>query len=167
MESFLKAARWAVWLTFLSGLGFFTLFEIRVVEGSSMAPLLPPGTRVLIYRWAYGPRPPIVHDYWAFWSTPLPGEIIAFHHPIHHRESVKAVFARPGEKLRLEGNTLVQADWTVPLDPHQRAGVERLERVPEWGVYVVGLNAPQSTDSRDWGPLPLVAIVGRVVFSWR
>ena len=154
-------------LVFLLGLGFLTLFEIRIVHGRSMEPQYPEGTLVLINRWAYGPRLPILNDYFFFWNTPKQGEIIAFYHPTHFRESIKLVLGAPGDLLPIEDKYLVYQNIKIPLKSYQYIGLERQHRVPPERVFVVGTNWEMSTDSRDYGSFPLVFITGQVLFSLR
>lgn len=151
-------------LLFFLGLAFVTFFEVRFVRGKSMLPLYREGSVLLINRWAYGPRLPIIEHYWFFWNSPTLNEVVAFYQPGHLRESVKLVAAGPGDPLRIEEGALVVGELRVPLASYQRAGVERLRVVPPKGVFVVGRNFESSTDSRDYGPVPLVFITGRVVF---
>ncbi len=152
-------------LLFFLGLAFATFFEVRLVRGTSMLPLYREGSVLLINRWAYGPRLPIIEHYWFFWNTPTPNEVVAFYQPGHLRESVKMVAAGPGDALTIEEGALVVANLRVPLAPYQQAGIERLRTVPSKKVFVIGHNFESSTDSRDYGPVPLVFITGRVVFS--
>lgn len=152
-------------LLFFAGLAFLTFFEVRFVRGESMMPLFREGTVLLINRWAYGPRLPIINNYLFFWNTPQKKDIVAFFQPGHLRESVKLVASGAGESLVIEQGFLVALDRLVPLAPYQRVGIERLSRVPPNQVFVIGLNYESSTDSRDYGPIPLVLITGRVIFS--
>lgn len=130
-----------------------------------MEPLLREGSVVVIFRWAYGPRLPILDHYLGFWNTPTPGDLVAFYNPSHWAESLKVVAFGPGESLTLDGDFLVGGNLRIPLLPYQKAGVERLARLTARQVFVVGSNFEQSTDSRDYGPVPLVALTGRVLFS--
>ena len=69
----------------------------------------------------------------------------------------------PGEYLikrvnRLGGETV---DWlNVPDDHKLEAGTYT---VPQNSVYVLGDNLPESADSREFGPVPLNRIMGKVV----
>jgi signal peptidase I len=69
-----------------------------------------------------------------------------------------------------EGDVVV----AVPMEPmvgdvvvikHQ--GLEKIKRISRLGrdkIEVLGDNAPSSTDSRQFGELPMTSIVGRVVW---
>ena len=124
-------------------LGGFHLGSTRLalpwaVAGRSMMPALKPGDRVIVDLWTYGHR------------APRPGEIVLFHGP-------------PPRAVPL-------VKRVVP--PPARDGAGRVVGVPgpdgEPGadtVWVVGDNRHWSEDSRQFGPVPRDAIVGRV--AWR
>lgn len=158
---------WPAVILFFGGLFTATLFEIRTVRGTSMEPKYPSGTTVLAFRWAYGLQLPIINRYLVFWKAPSPGDDVLFYHPVHLRESLKRVLAGPGGNLTLNDQGLATPDGILPLTGYQREGMEPLLRVPENRIFVIGLNWPASTDSRDYGPLPIAYVTSLVVCSWR
>jgi nickel-type superoxide dismutase maturation protease len=90
-----------------------------VVEGSSMAPALKPGDRLLVESWSFRRR------------RPRPGEIVVAGDPrMPRRELVKRVAALQDDRLALRGD------------------------------------APLSTDSRVFGPLPVSAVRWRALVRY-
>ena len=76
-------------------------------------------------------------------------------------DSCIAVIARPGE---------VRKGDVVVLEHPERPGFELVKRVHGAGdgeIYVVGDNVEASNDSRDFGPVRVSAVKGRVVGIYR
>lgn len=100
------------------------------------------------------------------------GDIIVFH---HGREIfIKRVFALQGETIRMlnfsNGATGMIGDDAFPADRILRLarthpGQVHISplRIPQGKVFVVGDNRTYSVDSREFGPIPVTAIVGKVV----
>jgi phage repressor protein C with HTH and peptisase S24 domain len=71
-----------------------------------------------------------------------------------------------------EGGVLVASGWFKKLRPHDiiiihhqgREKVKRVQAVDGDKLFVVGDNAPQSTDSRHFGWLPLATVRAKVIW---
>jgi signal peptidase I len=131
---------------------FFYAFRMARVQGRSMWPTFKPGQWLLVRRLNW-PSPPL-----------RVGEVIVFVR--EGEELVKRVVALPGERppanaeiaLALErdvaGNVSLRPKGKVNLLP---------DPVPAGQLYVVGDNLPHSEDSRDFGPIPMESVLGRVL----
>ena len=119
------------------------------VAGRSMEPALRSGD----LRW--------VLRAWAS-HAPKRGEVWVVEGP--DGEAVKRVLGLPGETvawegpdLRVDGRTLDEP-WVV----HPERGGDGTQACGD-GYLMLGDNRPASRDGREWGPLPLGALRGRVL----
>jgi signal peptidase I len=126
------------------------------VEGISMEPSLHEGQFVVVNRMAYR------------WSQPERGDIIVFHFPLNpERRFIKRVIGLPGEEVTVRAGQVFingelidepylnaaprySGDWTLGSDE----------------IFVLGDNRNNSSDSQNWGPLPLNEIIGKAVLVY-
>ncbi len=141
-----------VWLLFRS------LFIATIVTSSSMEPALLQGDAVLVRRMRFTSE-----------SPPKRGDIVFFCDPVTKKTwLVKRVIGLPGEIVTiLMGQVYING---VPLrEPY--LGTFYLDDFGQWWVptdrvFVLGDNRAHSNDSRDFGPIPLDLIEGKVVFRY-
>jgi signal peptidase I len=121
------------------------------VEGFSMEPTFSSGEFVIVNKLAYK------------FGIPDYGDIIVFHYPRDpEQEYIKRIIGLPGDRIRIDGGQLFvnqipfsepyiaeaptyQSEWTVPED----------------SLFVLGDNRNESSDSHNWGPVPLDYVVGK------
>lgn len=140
-----------VWLLFRS------MFVATMITSSSMEPTLHRGDAVIVKRMRFTPDNP-----------PKRGELVFFRDPITKRDwLVKRVIGLPGETLIIWGGR-VYINGKPLQEPYISATVEEygMWRIPQDAVFVMGDNRPFSSDSRDFGPVPLELIEGKVVFRY-
>ncbi len=148
--------RWA--LALVLAIPGFLLCERYVVSSGrvtdvSMLPTLSEGQYFLIQKWVYQLRPP------------RRGEIVVLRPPQKDRwRYVKRVIAVEGESVRIRsGQVLVNAK---PLQEPYARGKTQPDlgplTVPKGSCFVLGDNRPESEDSRNFGPIPLDRIEGRI-----
>ncbi len=143
----------------------FTLIDIRRVEGSSMAPTLEAGQVIVVFRLAYGFRPPFSDSYLFSWNQIGRGDIIVFRHPLTGDEVVKRCIGVPGDRLQ-RSDGYISINGTV-LDIR----IEKVQRVPteiavpKGSIYVVGDDRARSVDSRYYGLIGVDTVLGRVIMS--
>ena len=111
-----------------------------------------------------------------FSHPPERGNVIVFHAPNNpEKDFVKRVVGLPGERVRIsDGKVFINgAELPEPyLDGRKRSG--SMDCIPkaancrlgENEYFVMGDNRGSSNDSRDWGPVPLSSIVGKVWFIY-
>ncbi|MCI4336304.1 MAG: S26 family signal peptidase [Thermoplasmata archaeon] len=106
-----------------------------VVRDDSMRPAFLPGDRLLVDRAEYRRR------------TPYDGEVVVLRDPEDQRRwLIKRVAAGPGE---------IVPGVVVPGDP---------TRVPPRCIFVLSDRAEGARDSRRFGPVPVVDVIGHVWF---
>lgn len=126
------------------------------MTGASMAPTLPDGSRILVRRDSYLDVDPQAND------------LVAFRNPTNRRQTwVKRVVGLPGDRVSIEsgvvyvnGKVFKEAE-SVDLD---ESTVEEV-LVPDQHCYVLGDNRAESRDSRMLGPVPMIALVGKVIYA--
>jgi len=126
------------------------------VDGFSMEPTLHTGEFVIVNKLAYKI------------GTPHIGDVIVFHFPRDPaQEYIKRVIGLPGDKVVISQDQVIvngevlhesyiaahpayQGTWTVPAD----------------SLFVLGDNRNNSSDSHNWGPVPMHYVVGKAVFVY-
>lgn len=136
------------------------LFAPFLVEGQSMVPNLAHRERLIVNKLIYAIR------------EPERGEVLVFH-ATPEKDYIKRVIGLPGEQVEVRGGQLYIDGEPLP-EPH----LEEMKRaydgngvnytadfgpveVPEGHLFVMGDNRPNSEDSREIGPIPMSAVVGR------
>lgn len=144
-------------LVFLSVVLAVLVFEPFTVRSSSMTPTLLTGDQILAERLT--PR----------FGQLERGDLVVFKAPATRALMVKRVVALAGDRVGL-------ADGRLVVNGHRRAeayvdlaSVDSVyfgpEVVPAGSVFVMGDDRADSVDSRDFGPVPLDRVLGRVL--WR
>ena len=152
--------------------------SFRLPSGS-MVPTLLLGDHLLVLKGEEGRRV-------------SPGDVIVFKHPESGQAFMKRVIAVGGERVqireeevRIDGKQLAHADAGRWEDAEGQGRLDRESRgahtyrvlfadsafamdpvdvrVPAGHVYVLGDNRFNSHDSRQFGPVPMSAVIGRVV----
>jgi signal peptidase I len=158
----LKSVRLSFWVTLLGCTTLHTALPLTltVVRGHSMEPTLRPGTVSLLDR-----------SYYRFHGLSR-GDTVVLR--LRGETLIKRVYALPGERLTLlrydddTGNELLTPPEAAHLRRLQAAGFLSHGQVisltvPPDHCFVLGDNGPVSVDSRDWGPVPVSAILGRAI----
>lgn len=181
-------------------LGLVLVLRSFVVEpfqipSSSMVPTLKVGDFILVNKWTYGIRLPVVRNKIIELNSPERGDVMVFFPPHEERYFIKRVVGLPGDEIHvLNGVLYINGDKMTQkiLADEQAAprsvvmtedltGVEhaiqkrllptRLSQnftavVPEGHYFMMGDNRDNSSDSRVWGPVPEDRIVGRAFARW-
>jgi len=133
------------------------LFENYRVVGHSMDPTLHDGQFVVVNKLLYRLQ------------EPQRGDIIVFQERGNDdRKLIKRIVGLPGEMVEIRnGQVIINELWLD--EPY----IENLGRstyapspIPEGFYFVMGDNRPNSSDSRNWGPLPRDNIVGKAWFTY-
>lgn len=128
--------------------------HVFAMTGSSMSPTFDEGDRILVRKDSYRDRQPEHND------------LVAFLNPANRRQTwVKRVIALPGDTLEIKEGTVhingaaIKEVSGVHLD---KANLPPIT-IPDHHCYVLGDNRANSRDSRQIGPVPMIALVGKVI----
>ena len=148
-------------LLFLAAKAF--LLDAAVVDGRSMRPTLEPGSIVLVLRCAYGLPTPWGRGYILRWAAPRRGEVVAAASPRDGRAVVKRVAAVGPLSLSVAAGRLLGPALDAPLSPDQERLIGDYLDLAPLRFFLLGDNPAESLDSRDYGPVPVEAVSGRIL----
>lgn len=173
----------------------FLVEPFRIPSGS-MLPTLHVGDFILVNKFIYGIRLPVIDKKIIDISSPQHGDVVVFRYPPDPSiDYIKRVVGLPGDRIgyydkvlyvngepvtRREAAQTVREDgveWVrVPeqLGNHayvvqwmpQRQGPQGEVTVPPGQYFVMGDNRDNSKDSRYWGFVPDRNLVGKAFFIW-
>lgn len=133
------------------GINFITA-RIRV-DGSSMEPTLHSGQLVLVNRLAYK------------LGAPVRGDIIVFYYPRDpDQEYIKRLIGLPGDHVVIQ-NGQVYVNGAPLYEPYIAAPPMYTGEwiVPEGQYFVLGDNRNNSSDSHQWGMVPIEYVIGKAL----
>jgi signal peptidase I len=165
------------------------------IPSKSMVPTLKVGDYILVNKWIYGLRLPVLHNKIIDVSLPERGDVMVFYPPHQDRYFIKRVIGLPGDKVNLikgqlfiNGEKMAQkAYMDEPAAPSSVVMTEDLgstehlmqrrnlptrlslnfsTTVPAGHYFMMGDNRDNSSDSRVWGPVPENRIVGKAFARW-
>ncbi|OGT81806.1 MAG: signal peptidase I [Gammaproteobacteria bacterium RIFCSPLOWO2_02_FULL_61_13] len=172
----------------------FLVEPFRIPSGSMMPTLLI-GDFILVNKYEYGIRLPVLNTKLVENGRPGRGDIIVFRYPEDPSVPfIKRVVGVPGDHVVYRDKTLYLNGEPVPqlasepgadelgpalpqtedlggvrhqilVDPYRR-GPEADTLVPESHYFVLGDNRDNSRDSRYWGFVPDKNLIGRAFFIW-
>jgi signal peptidase I len=129
------------------------LFHLSVVRGSSMAPGIRDGDRIVIDHLSY-----VVGEVER-------GDIVVLEYPLDPAiDYIKRVIGVPGDVVRVDGDRVwvngaeIEEPYVGARDPRTHLLVE----VQPETYFVLGDNRRHSSDSRDFGLVPRANLVGKV-----
>lgn len=126
------------------------------VDGFSMAPTLQSHQYVLVNRLAYK------------LGSPQTGDVIVFHYPRDpQQEYIKRVIGLPGDRIQI-ANGEVRVNGQLIDEPYIAAAplYQTEWNVPEDSLFVLGDNRNNSSDSHNWGPVPIDYVVGKAILVY-
>ncbi len=142
--------------------------EASVVPTGSMEGTILVGDHLFLNKLLYGPEIPLVN-----WRVPMlktihRGDIVVFRYPRNREETfLKRVTAVGGDRVEIrDGVVYVNSQ---PLDEpyavHRsplRSAYEEMGQVvvPQGSLFVMGDNRDNSSDSREWGFVPVANVIG-------
>ena len=171
------------------------LVEPFQIPSSSTVPTLLVGDYILVNKFAYGIRLPVLNTKVVDVGTPQRGDVMVFFPPNDKRYFIKRVIGLPGDRiayrdkvLYVNGKQMPQSliAQLPPLHPsyqileEELAGVshvvrkELMRRIPDdfehtvspGHYFMMGDNRDNSSDSRVWGEVPEKNIVGKAFAIW-
>ncbi len=126
------------------------------VDGFSMEPTLLNGEFVIVNKMAYTI------------GEPTTGDVIVFHYPRDpEQEFIKRVIGLPGDEVRISAGQVYINDQAL-AEPYIAAPprYDSQWQVPEQSLFVLGDNRNNSSDSHNWGPVPLENVIGKAVIVY-
>lgn len=126
------------------------------VDGSSMEPTLHSGEFVIVNKIAYKI------------GLPKRGDIIVFHFPRDpEQEYIKRVIGLPGDQVSINDGKLYVNNQAID-EPYiaARPAYPGNWEVPEGQLFVLGDNRNNSSDSHNWGTVPIDYVIGRAIFVY-
>tara|TARA_B110000977_G_scaffold64045_1_gene87163 strand:+ start:161 stop:892 length:732 start_codon:yes stop_codon:yes gene_type:complete len=171
------------------------MIEPFQIPSQSMVPTLKVGDFILVSKWTYGIRLPVLRTKIIDVGSPERGDVMVFFPPHEERYFIKRVVGLPGDKIHvLNGVVFINGDKMEqtpsaeePNSPRsvvmteklggvkhmmqKRTSPTRLSQnfsavVPEGHYFMMGDNRDNSSDSRVWGPVPEDRIVGKAFARW-
>ncbi|NUP97341.1 MAG: signal peptidase I, partial [Planctomycetaceae bacterium] len=140
-------------------------FEPFKIPSGSMIPTLQVGDLILVNKFTYGVRLPVIHTKIIEGNAPQRGDVMVFRYPPQpNLDYIKRVVGLPGDEVLLQdghvwvNGELVDEPYVDEPDPFSRQRV----RVKPAHFFVLGDNRPRSSDSREFGLVPQDYIRGRV-----
>jgi signal peptidase I len=144
----------------------FYLFIIQPhqVKGASMEHTFESGDYILTSKITYR------------FTEPKQGEVIVFKSPRNPDiDYIKRIIALGGDRVMIKDtnvyvndillNEKYIADKTYIFEgAYIQEGIELT--IPEGYIFVMGDNRPRSSDSREFGPIPVTDIIGKVLFRY-
>ncbi|OGK14713.1 signal peptidase I [Candidatus Roizmanbacteria bacterium RIFCSPLOWO2_01_FULL_37_16] len=143
---------------------YFFIMQPNQVKGASMEPTFYSGEYILTSKITYKFR------------SPHRGDVVIFKSPKNPDiDYIKRIVGLPGDKVViLEGKLYLNDELLT--EPYISAATNLWEsgfskegqpvNVPDNMVFVMGDNRPRSSDSREFGPVPIEAVIGEVFFRY-
>jgi signal peptidase I len=133
--------------------------QVARVEGVSMAPTLADQDRLVVNKLVY------------LLGAPQRGDVVMLYYPEDPDMTfVKRVIGEPGDTIRIVDGRVsvndvpVHDDFVLPeFRSHDDFGPVT---VPRGYYFVMGDHRNNSSDSREWGPVPTKYILGKVQLRW-
>ena len=172
------------------------LVEPFQIPSPSMVPTLQVGDFILVNKYTYGIRLPVIRTKVLDINKPERGDVMVFFPPHEKRYFIKRVVGLPGDKIDYSNNQLLINGEKVPEEllatlPERRPYYQEYDEqlgdvnhkihklldsarhsldtsmvVPEGHYFMMGDNRNNSSDSRVWGTVPEENIVGKAFAIW-
>jgi signal peptidase I len=143
---------------------YLFLMQPHQVKGSSMYPTFYDGEFLMTDKVSYKLHPP------------RRGDVVVFKSPIAEDfDFIKRVLAVPGDRIMVKQNRIwlngkvldepyLPKDYVTQPGNYLREGVESV--VPPNSYMTIGDNRGHSSDSREWGPVPIENFIGKGLFRY-
>lgn len=126
------------------------------VDGESMVPTLVSGEYVIVSRLSYRI------------GAPQRGDIIVFHFPRDPKEEyIKRVIGLPGDEVQvMKGQVYINGQLLNESYLDVKMNYTGTWSVPTGQLFVLGDNRNNSSDSHDWGTVPMDYVVGKAILVY-
>ena len=159
----------------------FVVQAFKIPSGS-MEPTLLVGDHILVNKFIYGVKLPLIRNTIIPVSQPKRNDVIVFIYPVDKsKDFIKRVIGLPGDKVEILGHKVLingkafddKYGYFAPDEgnaSHQNNATKIGPiLVPEGQYFVMGDNRDHSYDSRFWGFVPSRSIKGKafiIYWSW-
>lgn len=159
----------------------FVVQAFKIPSGS-MLPTLQIGDHILVNKFLYGVRLPVLDTVVVPLSTPHRGDVVVFVYPVDpSKDFIKRVVGLPGDVVEIRDKRVyINGDrWDDPHayfadgQAHGHGGAPRDTygpiTVPAQHLFVMGDNRDRSYDSRFWGFVDFKDVKGKafmIYWSW-
>jgi signal peptidase I len=179
LQEYIEAIILAILIAF-----FIRTFVIQAykIPSGSMKPTLLIGDHILVSKFNYGIRLPLIRSTLIPVGTPKRGDIVVFIYPEDRsKDFIKRLIGLPGDKIEIRDKKILLngLPWSdahgvnvdnmvIPgsVQPRDNFGPVT---VPEDVLFVMGDNRDESYDSRFWGFVPMKEVLGKaliIYWSW-
>lgn len=126
------------------------------VDGASMEPSLQSGEFVIVNKLAY------------MFGDPAIGDVIVFHFPRDPaQEYIKRIIGLPGDHVEVKDGKVYVNERILNEDYIAASPIyETSWDVPSDSLFVLGDNRNNSSDSHNWGPVPMDYVIGKATFIY-
>jgi signal peptidase I len=157
----------------LLGLRIF-VGEASVVPTASMEGTILVGDHLFLNKLLYGPEIPLINWRLPMLKTIHRGDIVVFLYPGNPEETfLKRVTAVGGDRVEIRSGLvyingrLLDEPYAVHRSPLHSAYEEMSTVVvPQGSLFVMGDNRDNSSDSREWGFVPVRNVIGEPLFVY-
>lgn len=153
----------------------FIVQAFKIPTGS-MRPTLLEGDLILVNKFIYGAKIPLVNLNLPAIAQPQKGDVIVFIYPQNPKKDfIKRLIALPGETVEIKNGTIYINDKPLlgrvfnQIYYYNRGELGRegeKTTVPEDNFFVLGDNSASSQDSRYWGFVPRKNILGKAMLIY-
>lgn len=143
---------------------YLFILQPNQVKGASMEPTFQSGDYIITSKITYK------------FKKIERGDVIVFNSPKNPNiEYIKRIIGLPGDKIMVKDGEVYVNDQILP-ETYISAKTNLWEGgflkegepiiVPDNYLFVMGDNRPRSSDSREFGPIPISSIVGTVIYRY-
>lgn len=163
---------------------FIRTFVIQAykIPSGSMKPTLQIGDHILVSKFNYGIRIPVLRSTLIPTGSPKRGDIVVFIYPEDRsKDFIKRLVGLPGDLIEIRNKSVFLNG--LPLNDTHGVNVDSLTipgnvqprdnfgpvKVPADSLFVMGDNRDESYDSRFWGFVPMKDVLGKalvIYWSW-
>jgi signal peptidase I len=179
LQEYIEAIILAILIAF-----FIRTFVIQAykIPSGSMKPTLLIGDHILVSKFNYGIRLPLIRSNLVPVGIPKRGDIVVFIYPEDRsKDFIKRLIGLPGDTIEIRDKKIlvnglpwndihgVNVDSLIipgSVQPRDNFGPVT---VPEGSLFVMGDNHDESYDSRFWGFVPMKDVLGKaliIYWSW-
>jgi len=163
---------------------FIRTFVIQAykIPSGSMKPTLQIGDHILVTKFNYGVRIPLIRSTLIPIGKPARGDIVVFIYPEDRsKDFIKRLIGLPGDTIEIRDKKILLngLPWSdahgvyvdnlmIPGNVQPRDNFGPVT-VPQDSIFVMGDNRDESYDSRFWGFVPMKEVLGKaliIYWSW-